>query len=464
MSEAAVMATEKQTVPQGYKQTEVGVIPEDWEIISINDALLKNYIVEQMDGNHGELYPKSHEFSFDGIPYVGATDFYSGTINYRNCKKLPLKRALKFRKGIAKSGDILFAHNATVGPSALVETDLDFIVCSTTATYYRCNQEKLNNKYLLNFFRSEYFVRQYSSVMSQSTRNQVPILAQRKFFLVIPNIKEQTAIANALSDMDALLTEMEQLIAKKQAIKTATMQQLLTGKTRLPQFATHTEGEHKGQPKGMKPSELGEIPEDWEVVTINSMVRNIIDYRGRTPKKLGFEWGGGDIVALSAGNVKKGYIDFEENCYFASEELYKRWMTNGDVDKDDIVFTMEAPLGNVALVPDSRKYILSQRTILLQLKRDRYVPQFVFQVLMSSSFQSLLNDSATGSTAQGIKRARFEQLEVLVPKEVEEQNQISNVLSDMDAEIQALEQRLAKTRQIKQGMMQELLTGKTRLV
>ncbi|KQA19396.1 hypothetical protein AAY52_08890 [Vibrio metoecus] len=238
------------------------------------------------------------------------------------------------------------------------------------------------------------------------------------------------------------------------------MQQLLTGNKRFPEFANNKDG----TPKGYKKSELGEIPEDWKLITVLDLTRNIIDYRGRTPKKLGMEWGGGSIVALSAGNVKHGYIDFKAECYLGSDALYKRWMTAGEPEKDDIAFTMEAPLGNVALIPDNNKYILSQRTILLQLERTKYLPGFIFQVFMSDFFSAYLSDNATGSTAQGIKRSAFEKVSVLVPSTVDEQEAISKVLSDMDSDIQLLTKRLTKTRQIKQGMMQELLTGKTRLV
>lgn len=225
---------EKQGQPKGTKPSELGEIPEDWDVITIDEALSKKMIIDQMDGNHGELYPKSHEFSLDGVPYVGATDFYNGIIDYKNCKKLPLGRAKKFKKGIALNGDILFAHNATVGPATLVETEEDFIIISTTATYYRCNNEKLKNTYLLSFFKSNLFVKQFSAVMSQSTRNQVPILAQRKFYIVIPSIEEQTAIAIILSDMDNQIQTLGQHLAKTRQIKQGMMQELLTGRTRLP--------------------------------------------------------------------------------------------------------------------------------------------------------------------------------------------------------------------------------------
>jgi type I restriction enzyme S subunit len=110
-------------------------------------------------------------------------------------------------------------------------------------------------------------------------------------------------------------------------------------------------------PQGYRMTEVGVIPEDWSIARILEVAHQIMDFRGRTPKKLGMTWGGGDIPALSANNVKKGFLDLNEECYFGSEKLYSRWMTQGDIAKDDILFTTEAPLGNVALVPDDRKYI-----------------------------------------------------------------------------------------------------------
>ena len=155
----------------------------EWEEKTIQYFLDQNYIFDQMDGNHGELYPKSEEFSDSGIPYIGATDFSNGTVNFLSCKKIPLERAIKFKKGIAKNGDVLFAHNATVGPVALLMTNLEFVILSTTATYYRCNPKKLINTYLKSVLESDYFKKQYVGIMSQSTRNQVPITTQRKLNL-----------------------------------------------------------------------------------------------------------------------------------------------------------------------------------------------------------------------------------------------------------------------------------------
>lgn len=173
-------------------------------------------------------------------------------------------------------------------------------------------------------------------------------------------------------------------------------------------------------------------------------------------------WGGGDIPALSAGNVRMGFIDFSQECYLGSERLYSRWMTSGDVEKDDIVFTTEAPLGNVALIPDDRKYILSQRTVLLKINPRQAVSRYVFQLMLSEQFQKVLADNSSGSTAKGIQRKRFEQLKVVCPS-LSEQSLIAAALSDVDALLGALQRLTAKKRNLKQATMQQLLTGQIRL-
>ena len=173
-------------------------------------------------------------------------------------------------------------------------------------------------------------------------------------------------------------------------------------------------------------------------------------------------WGGGDIPALSAGNVRMGFIDFSQECYLGSETLYSRWMTRGDVEKDDIAFTTEAPLGNVALIPDDRKYILSQRTVLLKMDPRQAFSRYVFQLMLSEQFQKVLADNSSGTTAKGIQRKRFEQLKIVCPS-LPEQSAIAAALSDVDALLGALERLLAKKRDLKQAAMQQLLTGQTRL-
>ncbi|HBC3464567.1 TPA: restriction endonuclease subunit S [Vibrio parahaemolyticus] len=194
----------------------------------------------------------------------------------------------------------------------------------------------------------------------------------------------------------------------------------------------------------------------WKSVPLSSCIDKVIDFRGKTPKKIGMEWGNGSIRALSANNVKQGYIDFKRECYLASEELYDAWMTKGDCSKGDIVFTMEAPLGNVALIPDDNKYILSQRVILLK-PNESVLSEYLFHFMSSKSFQNELNANATGSTAKGIKQTRLVKLKVTLPP-TEEQQKIAEVLSTVDKKIDLIDQKIAETEKLKTGLMQKLFS------
>ncbi|MCY9837154.1 restriction endonuclease subunit S [Aeromonas media] len=453
MQDKASEMAATQTIPTGYKQTEVGVIPEDWDILSLGEIFtFKNGI------------NKSKDFFGFGSPIVNYMDVYSSSCIDGECiNGLVSVSELEKKNYSAVENDVFFTRTSEtvneVGLSSVLFGRVRDMVFSGFLLRARQRKNFFVGDYMKFCFREKSIRSQIQGTASYTTRALTNGTLLSKVLIPVPAKQEQSIIAKVLSDIDALIAALEQLIAKKQSIKTATMQQLLTGRARLPQFALRPDG----TTKGYKTSELGQIPEDWITPTLKDITSNIIDYRGRTPRKLGLEWGGGNILALSAGNVKKGFIDYEAECYFGSDELYKKWMTSGDASKGDIAFTMEAPLGNAALIPNEDKYILSQRTILLQLERSKFLPMFIIQVFLSDIFQSYISESATGSTAQGIKRATFEKMFVAVPSCLEEQTAIATILSDMDSELAALEQKLAKARSLKQGMMQQLLTGRIRL-
>lgn len=206
---------------------------DEWAIKKIQNLIDENIIIGHLDGNHGELYPRSNEFKETGVPYIGATDFENGNVNFSTCKFLPSERAKLFKKGIAKDGDVLFAHNATVGPVAFLKTKLDYVILSTTATYFRCDNKKLINGYLFYALQAPFFTDQYKAVMLQSTRAQVPITQQRKFDLLIPSPEEQIRISTILLDIEDEIYKLEEQLNKYRLIKQGMMQNLLTGKIRL---------------------------------------------------------------------------------------------------------------------------------------------------------------------------------------------------------------------------------------
>ncbi len=169
-----------------------------WERVQLEELLSRGWIESHLDGNHGSDYPRKEEFVASGVPYIAARALRGWEVDFGEAKYLTHERAATIRKGLAQDGDVLFAHNATVGPVGILKTNEPFVILGTSLTYYRCNKNFILPEYLAHFMRSPAFVDQYSQVMKQSTRNQVPITKQREFFHVIPPLSIQQKIANDL--------------------------------------------------------------------------------------------------------------------------------------------------------------------------------------------------------------------------------------------------------------------------
>lgn len=190
---------------------------------------------------------------------------------------------------------------------------------------------------------------------------------------------------------------------------------------------------------------------------ISDLLDTQIDFRGRTPKKLGMDWGGGDIAALSAKNVRMGKVDLSLETYYGSEKLYERWMTTGDPQRGDVLLTMEAPLGNVAQIPDDQRYLLSQRVVLLRFNQNLATNDFMAAQMRGDAFQREIARRSTGTTATGIQRAELERVVVSLPP-LDRQRRIAEILSTVDEAIEHTEAMIAKTQQIKTGLMHDLFT------
>lgn len=282
-------------------------------------------------------------------------------------------------------------------------------------------------RYAIN--RNSYFL-QFDSGVGQTNLRKSEVL---ECPLLIPPLAEQKKIAEILSTWDRAIEQIA-LLRSAEAQKTEKLLEEL--------FAETKEGVTK--------------------ISFSELVEKYIDYRGRTPLKLGMNWGDGTIKALSANNVQDGYIDFDRECNLGSESLYSKWMTNGDCAKGDVVFTMEAPLGNVAQIPDNQKYILSQRVLLIRPKPDLILKDFLAHLMRSPFFKNELVKNASGTTATGIQRKRLDKILVSIPP-IEEQIKIESCLNDQMKKRNLLSAKLNVLLKQKQGLMQKLLTGKVRV-
>ena len=206
----------------------------EWERVTLATLLDRNWILEHMDGNHGGDYPRKDEFIDNGVPYISASCVDNDRVNMRRAKFLSTLRAGQLRKGFAKDKDVLFAHNATVGPVAILRTEDEKVVLGTSLTYYRCNPNHILPEYLAHYMRSFAFKTQYEQVMRQSTRNQVPITKQREFYHVVPPLIDQESMVGILDGLlqhcQKLATLYESKLIALDTLKNSLLDQAFTGK------------------------------------------------------------------------------------------------------------------------------------------------------------------------------------------------------------------------------------------
>ena len=201
--------------------------PHKYDVKSLQSLINDDIIIYHLDGNHGGDYPRNEEFVDSGIPYIGANSIKNGEVDFKLAKYLTAEKAGKMRKGIAQNKDVLFAHNATVGPVAVLKTKEPKVILSTSLTAYRCNQNTIIPNYLKTYMQSDGFIRQYSDEMKQTTRNQVPITAQRRYLFMLPPVAQQRQFDEFVTRADKSKLTIQQSLDKLEVLKKSLMQQYL---------------------------------------------------------------------------------------------------------------------------------------------------------------------------------------------------------------------------------------------
>ncbi|HAX6620221.1 TPA: restriction endonuclease subunit S [Klebsiella quasipneumoniae subsp. similipneumoniae] len=450
MAEAASNA-----VPVGYKQTDIGVIPEDWDVspLSRMTSLMTNGFVGTAKTHYTD--------SDDGVTYIQGYNVEENSFNFNGIKRVTPEFHKKNSKSCLREGDVLMVQTGDVGLVTIVPQDLEGANCHALIIS-RFKKETYDPQYFSYYLNSQKGRSRLKELETGTTMKHINVGDLLHFEVPYPRAKhEQTVIANALSDVDALISELEKLIAKKQAIKTATMQQLLTGRARLPQFALRDDG----TPKGTKPSELGEIPEDWEVKTYGE-VFTFLSTSTNSRADLSED---GDFGYVHYGDIHTEWnnkldLNKERLPRISKNIVSSAFVMDGDLIMADASEDYEG-IGKTVEVFNvgDKQLVAGLHTFLLRDKEKVLADGFRGYLHSIPAVKSSFDRLATGMKVYGISKNNLSSVCIPVPS-LEEQISIATILSDMDAEIQALEQRLGKTHQIKQGMMQELLTGKTRLI
>ncbi|WP_262389062.1 restriction endonuclease subunit S (plasmid) [Lactiplantibacillus plantarum subsp. plantarum] len=194
----------------------------------------------------------------------------------------------------------------------------------------------------------------------------------------------------------------------------------------------------------------------WEQRKFFDNIRRTVDFRGRTPKKLDMDWSESGYLALSALNVKNGYIDPSADAHYGNQKLYDKWMTGKELYKGQVLFTTEAPMGNVAQISDNNKYILSQRTIAFDVASDKITNDFLAVLLRSPKSFNELSSLSSGGTAKGVSQRSLSQFKVTLPKSLQEQKKIGISFKQLDKTIALYQRKLEKLQELKKGYLQKM--------
>jgi len=387
----------------GFKQTDAGLIPEDWGVTTVGDEFhIRLGKMLDSEKNVGTLKP-----------FLGNRSVQWGNFDLSDIGEIKLS-STDIQRFRLRHGDLLVCEGGEVGRSAIWNSEIE-------ECYFQKALHRLRPKGSYSIGLMHSLLRRFSdtgSLQNFVTQTSIAHLPKDKFETIplpLPSTDEQVAIAEAISDADALLESLDQLIAKKRRIKQGAMQDLLTGKWRLPGFSGK-----------------------WVV------------------KQLG------EIASIKTGG-RNNQDKVEDGAYpfFVRSSTVER-INSFSHDCEAILIPGEGGIGSIFHYIFG-KFDVHQRVYAITRFTRETSGKFIY-FYMATKFGAHAMKNSVKATVDSLRLPTFLDFEITMPPTFDEQTAIATVLGDMDTELAALEVRLTKARQIKQGMMQELLTGRIRLL
>lgn len=406
-------------VRQGYKETEVGVIPEDWEVVPL---------LEKADLINGLTYTPADIRDY-GLLVMRSSNVRNGRFSFTD--NVYVDCAVSEERLIKKNDILICVRN---GSAALIgkcaKADKDYNV---TFGAFMAVLRGTNNDYIFQLLLQG-TIQKHISKNSDSTINQITNGDFKQIKIAFPKEEsERLRIISALSDTDHLISDLEKLIAKKKAVKQGAMRKLLSGERRLPGF----DGE-------------------W----VQTLLKDVLKiYSGYVFKSSTYDNTTGIYNVVTIANVQQGQLDISECNKIA--ELPSDIQRYQLLDIGDMLISLTGNVGRVCFV-DKEKCLLNQRVGKVAVF-ENHNKEFVYHVLSTSDFLNEMILSAKGGAQPNLSAVDIYNYSFACPPTIEEENAISALLNDMQSEIDSLENRLVKYNEIKSGMMSDLLTGRIRL-
>jgi len=422
----------------GYVQTEIGVFPEDWNISTIGDVAIK--VGSGITPTGGNSRYKKY-----GRPFVRSQNVDWGEFILDDLVFIDEDTHNEFPATELHKNDVLLnITGASIGRSALVDDILTGGNVNQHVCIIRLNQMRVHPRFLNLLLLSAIGQRQIDSFQAGGNREGLNFAQIKTIkFPLPPTLIEQEQIAKMLNDVDTFIKSLRKLIAKKRGIRQTVIQELLTGRKHLPGFTGNWELVNLG--------DIADPNKQWSFA--GGPFGSNLKFSDYTPD---------GIRIIQLQNIGDGEFK-DDNKVFTSIEKADELSSNNIYPGDIILSKMGDPVARACIVPpQSDRYLMSSDGIRLAVDHRRFNTYFVFTSINSPPFRRKAENASTGSTRKRIGLTELRNLELLCP-ELKEQTAIATILSDLDAEITTLHDRMMKIMQLKQGMMQELLTGRIRL-
>ena len=414
---------------KGYKQTEIGPIPNDWktphipEIVSKSDGMKIGPFGSQL---------KKELLTDSGYKVYGQENVFDKNMNLGN-RFINKDHFDKLRTCELRSGDFIISMMGTIGKTMIVPNDIETGIMDSHLLRLRLNKDVVVPELIQHYFSSNILLNQVTQLSVGGIMAGLSSKIIKNIFLPLPPTKaEQNAIAKALSDADALISSLEKLITKKRNIKQGAMQQLLKPK------------------KGWVVKKLGNC----------AILKARIGWQGLTTTEYRKN---GEYHLITGTEFKNGYVDWDA-CHHVDEIRYTQDKYI-QIREKDVLVTKDGTIGKIALIKNIIKpATLNSGVFVIRPIDGAFDSEFFYYLLLSEYFTAFLSRLTAGSTINHLYQKDFVTFIFSVPQTINEQKAIATILSDIDNEISLLEKKLSKSKMMKQGMMQELLTGKIRLI
>jgi type I restriction enzyme S subunit len=449
-----------------YSQTAIGVIPEDWETVYLGQVCQKigsGYTPRGAD----KVYKDS------GIALIRSQNVLNDSFSRDGLVYIDEATAKEMQNVTVKTNDTLL--NITGDSVARCCTVPDSILPARVNQHVaiiRTNNKDLNPIFL-RYYLTTTKMQEFMWNLAQSgggTRNALTKATIEQMVVPKPRMPEQIAIAKILSDIDALIGKLATLISKKMNLKRGAMQQLLTGRRRLrwffgtspkvPTVMNSSQEVTQSTTPGYKRTEVGIIPEDWDVAKLGDIAF--------VTKLAGFEYTkffhsykeGGEIVVIRGTNIAHNKLDLSDVRTIPRETSDK--LPRSKLAKNDLVFAYVGTIGPVYLIDENSRYHLGPNTCKIRVN-SMIEPQYLCAYFTSWLLRNEIVAQTSIGAQPSLSMSKIRCFRVIMPRTKEEQSDIAQVLNDMDAEIQELEKERDKYLMIKKGMMQQLFTGSIRV-